>query len=200
MSPLYIQDNCANFTLTIRNTAGGLSARNTISLGCAIDGSMNQGDVDRISNIFRDNLKTLYDSQWELGPTHVLHRFGGDLYSWDDSTAEAGTHAADTYSPPQCATIVSKLSLFAGRRYRGRFYLPGVPDGYAGEDGVINPTWVSTVQTAVDALKTALLADAAVLVLVLFHTPGVDPTPDATVLDHFTVRTVMGTQRPRLRR
>lgn len=199
--PLVIPENYANLTLRIRNTGGGISQNNSISIGikCLLN-PWGQGEVNAVSNTCRDALKGLYDNAWELGNTHVIYGTGGVPAVFDDTTVELGTHAADVYAPPNCATIVSKQTGLAGRSKRGRFYLPGVPQGFIGEGGGLNPTHVTTVQAVVNALQTALEAEAAVDNLVLFHDSdsGGDTTP--TAITSFLVRTVAGTMRPRLRR
>lgn len=198
--PLNIEPDFANWIIRIRNTGGGISSNNTIAIGTHNVAPLDQTSVARVANLMRDALKTLYDAAWELGPIHVVEGDSPVNRIWDDTIVEPGTHAADVYAPPNVATIVSKQTGLAGKSLRGRFYLPGVPQGFVGEGGGINPTHVTAVQTAVDLLKSTVIADAAVDYLALFHDEPSSPQVTPHQIDNFLVRTVAGTMRPRLRR
>lgn len=197
---LVIPDDCANWLVTILNTGGGASQKSSIGFGTSNASALDQTIVDRVSNLFRDNLKTMWDNNWGVGPIHVVERQGNFVYVWDNTTAELGTHSADTYAPPQVATVVSKQTGISGRSKRGRLYLPGVPAGYVGEDGNLNPAHVTAVQAAIDATFIAVIGDAAINTMALFHDES-SPNPEAwDIIQSFRVRTVAGTMRPRLRR
>lgn len=198
---LRIPATFANWKITISNNGGGASARSSIALGTYNNGDLTATSVARVANLMRDNLKTLWDNNWEVGPIHVNETSAAGVEkAWDDYTEEAGTHSADVYAGPQIAHVVKKGTGLAGKQHRGRVYLPGVPQGYLGEDGGINPTRTAEVDAAFAALFTAVNADAAIGDLVLLHdesTPGL-LVPD--ILIGFVTSPQSGTMRPRNRR
>lgn len=198
--PLVIPNGYANFQLTIRNLDGGISGRSSVALGIHTTGTFGQTEVNRLSNLIRDDLKTLWDNRWEVGPTHVNFTVAGLPLVFDDTTAEAGTHAADTYAPPQVATVVTKFTSIAGRKFRGRMYLPGVPQGSVGDDGGINPAYVTIVNTAMSTLMADLVADAACDEISLFHDSTTPGATAPTAINSMFARSRAGTMRPRQRR
>lgn len=198
--PLVIPEGFGNIVLKIQNTGGGQSSVNSIALGVSTTGTFGQTEFNSLSNIMRDGLKTLWDNGWFVGPTHGNFTFGGLPIVFDDTTTEVGTHTADTYAPPQIANVVTKSTGLAGRQFRGRVYLPGVPLGSAGEDGNINPAYTTSVNAAFAALRTALIADAACDQVVLFHDSTSPGTHTPNNILSFTSRVKVATMRPRQRR
>lgn len=197
---LVIPDQRSNWIVTLNNLSGGLSGRSTIAVGTLNDSPLTQTIVNRVANLFRDNLAPLFDTSWLMGPVHVVEGTASTPKVWDDTGTEAGTHATVACCSPAVAVIVSKQTGLSGRRHRGRLYLPGVPESEVDEAGSLTGGWVNTVQSAFDTLQANLVADAAVNSLDLFHdelTPGASQ-PDT--ITSFRVRTIVGTMRPRQRR
>jgi len=95
--------------------------------------------------------------------------------------------------------IVTKLTGFTGRRFRGRMYLPGVPEGQIDEGGIISSSRNGAVQGVMDLFNAELVADPAIEGLVLFHDSASPPT-EPTLITDFRARNVVGTMRPRQRR
>lgn len=198
--PLVIPPTYANWTLTLTNSGGGLSGRNSVSIGMEHAAGLTQTDVGRIANLLRDGLTPRYDNTWLLGPTHVVFNNAGTMQVFDDTGTEAGTHVSIATTPPSVALVVSKNTGLLGPRHRGRMYMPGLDEGQIGEDGIVSGSERNAWQTSIDALFASLVADAAVNQLVLFHdvsTPNAN-TPD--IITSFTVRTTVGNMRPRQRR
>lgn len=106
--------------------------------------------------------------------------------------------------PQNCAFLVRKLTASAGRRNRGRFYLPpfGVGEGSVDAKGVIDSSGVTNIQNRVNAFRTALISTATIeLPPVILHSTGSLPTvPAPTPITAFTVDPIIATQRRRLRR
>lgn len=67
--------------------------------------------------------------------------------------AVAGSEAASEITPPQCAVLMSLRTALKGRSYRGRMYLPGVP-----ESGQNAGTLGASFKTAMDTIPANLLA------------------------------------------
>lgn len=197
---LIIPEGYANWILAVDNNGAGVSARSTFALATdVLGGVLSQTDVNRIANIFRDSFKPLWDNGWEVGPVKVYEGTNIGARVWEDPTQETCTHSADTYAPPQIAHVVSKGTGFVGRKYRGRCYLPGVPQGYAGEGGGLNPTRQAEVNAQLFALETALFADSKIEILYLLHDDQTPSVPDPTPISSLLCRDYLGTMRPRNR-
>lgn len=98
--------------------------------------------------------------------------------------------------PQNTAVLVTKLTNTAGRRGRGRMYVPGTATEDAVNNvGTLTPTAVSTRQTEINDWFARLVAEG--------HTPVVlhaTPPPTGTPITGFVVQSMVATQRRRLRR
>lgn len=199
--PLVIPPDNANVIVTMTNAVGGLSGRTSIALGLSLTEVIDQTDVGRISNLFRDGLAPLLDTSWLVGPTHFVVNQEGEMQVFDDTGTEAGTGgAAQLGTTPAVAVVVSKVTGLLGRAYRGRIYMPGLREADVDESGTITGSVVNTYQSAFDALHTALVADSAVNSPALFHSEGTLHAGEWTNINSFRVRNIVGTMRPRQRR
>ncbi len=113
--------------------------------------------------------------------------------------------AARTSLPPNCAMLVHKLTARGGRRGRGRMFLPWcTTEAEVDEAGIITPTNVNQVQTAMNAFRSAL--SSAGNPMVILHEPsqpgvGHPSTPGApNVVTSLVVDPLISTQRRRLGR
>lgn len=157
-------------------------------------------DVPRIANLLRDGLTPRYDASWILGPVHVIWNDAGIFRSGDDTGTEAGTHAAAEYAPPAISFVVTKQTAQAGRRFRGRLYMPGVEESQVLDSGIILGAEVNAWQASMDALFTSVTSDADVTSFALFHDSSTPNAQVATTITSFRVRNVVGSMRPRQRR
>jgi hypothetical protein len=98
---------------------------------------------------------------------------------------------------PQISMVVQKITSQGGRTGRGRFYLPGVPEGAIGPDGVIAGTKVSLMQGHLDTFWDNVVAND--LDPVLLH--GEDTVAESPFLiTNFVVQAQSVTQRRRNRK
>lgn len=98
---------------------------------------------------------------------------------------------------PNTTWLVHKTTSFGGRAGRGRMFLPGIREADVSDAGVISPTPLTDMQTAMTAFRSQLIADD--LEPVLLHSaqsPIVAPSP----IISFSVDSRVATQRRRLRR
>lgn len=91
---------------------------------------------------------------------HVLRNFGGVYASGDYITSIAGTVSAAPVPPAVCV-CVTKQTAQAGRKHRGRMYLPGfaLPAANVDDNGIIDNATLSGIQGRLDAFLTAAGAD-----------------------------------------
>lgn len=200
MSPLQIPPDYANFKVTLTNADGGISGRSTVALAFHLVAPLIGTDVSRIANLLRDGLTPRYDNSWLLGPVRATENAAGILKVWEDTGTEAGTHAAGSYAPPGVALVISKRTGILGRAHRGRLFMPGVEETLINEGGIITGSEVNAWQASIDALQTALIADASIDSIALLHDVSSPFANDPDIVQNFLVRNVVGGMRPRQRR
>lgn len=119
----------------------------------------------------------------DTGPSHVR------------ATSLNGAWAATDAGAVAPAVLIRKSTALGGRRGRGRFFLPGVPESVISAGGTYGGTYVTDTQGRATALLVALTANNVPMVL-LHGDSSTVPTP-VTAL---AVQPVLGTQRRRQRR
>jgi len=125
---------------------------------------------------------------------YVIISIGGVEQASQYNGNEAGTRSSAVPSPA-VALCVKKQTSYAGKRYRGRMFLPA---GYTTEAetspaGVIDPSWLGPIQDCCDDLLTAMSGDG--YPMYLLHTDGGTPTPVNQLIARNKVRTQRRRQR-----
>jgi hypothetical protein len=157
-----------------------------------------QADANRVANLFRDNLKLLYDTSWNLGPVKFYFDNGSGPAILEDPTTELGTQSAIAYAPPQVSYIVKKTTAQAGAKNRGRVYMPGLAESNVDEAGRVDGAFIAAGNAILATFFAAINADAAVDYMTLVHTT--EAGGGDTAITALTIQGVCGTQRTRLRR
>lgn len=103
--------------------------------------------------------------------------------------------------PQNTAALIHKLSASAGRRNRGRFYLPGLREGEVNDTGLINSGSITGFN---NALATWLNKFATLMpqvdAMVILHNLGISGAPPPTPVTQLLIDPVVATQRRRLRK
>jgi hypothetical protein len=145
------------------------------------------------------------DSNVSVGPFTVRYGVDGEEdHIGVDSTTVSGA-LTNTTAPPNIAVLMIKNTARAGRRGKGRMYMPWVVNfGYMQENGVIQASEMTTIRSRASAFLGAL-ATRQVPMYVL-HNPS-EPTaihPTAmgapNLVTSLTVQDLVSTQRRRLGR
>lgn len=127
------------------------------------------------------------------GPDNLIAR--GTL-----SGSNTGTSTA-AMLPQNCAALYDKVTTLAGRRGRGRMFLPNIlPEGEVDQVGVISNDLRDDLQLQADAFLEDLSVGPAPTPMVLLHGPGAGSgleTP--TLITALNVQSTISTQRRRLR-
>jgi hypothetical protein len=137
----------------------------------------------------------LYVGWTFLGCVLRTDNSGGGSAIFEAPRNMTGTAVGET--PPQnCCVLVRKNTAGAGRRNRGRMYLPpfGLAEGDVSKSGMISSALVPTLQSQV---TNGFMGDDMVILhdSVATNTPPGDPTP----ITGFVVDNRIATQRRRLR-
>jgi hypothetical protein len=112
-------------------------------------------------------------------------------YFEDNAGGEAGASM-----PPNCAQLVQKRTALAGRKQRGRLYLPPMRATYYNSSGILGATQAADLQDAMDDFLTAFNAIGTGLEADILHSDIGDSPTEITSL---VVEAQLSTQRRRLR-
>ncbi len=103
--------------------------------------------------------------------------------------------------PQNCAYLIHKRTGLAGRRNRGRLYLPGPGEDAVDAVGGISSANVAAVQTrATDWLASVNTLVGVTTMYILHQGPAGAPAPSPTAISQLQVDPRIATQRTRLRR
>lgn len=146
------------------------------------------------------SLRTIMDSSVTM--TGVRASLGtdgsGDLV-YVMATTDLGTGSALTALPANCAVLVHKTTDRGGRRGRGRMYIPWcLAESACDEAGIITAGNLSTIQTALNGFKAALVTQN--VPMVLLHSEGKTAIVPPDPVNFLIADRLIATQRRRLGR
>lgn len=175
-----------------------------VTLG--IDVTAAEGDQDAMANNVALSWQDTFNLSLRTTTTNTavvlrIGQDGGPPIIFRKNVSGPGTSETDKL-PQNCALLVTKQTAVAGRRGKGRFFIPGIINEENCSDvGILSSDEVSDRQDNADAFLTEL-ADGALDLpgtpMVVLHNAGpglIDPTP-VTAL---AVSNLLATQRRRLR-
>lgn len=128
---------------------------------------------------------------------------GGPPLVYDSTLTGSAGGLTNAPLPQNCAHLVRKRTDAAGRRGRGRFYIPGVPEGEVTPTGVLSTTYVdgmtASAQAFLDELATPVGAYPSLELVILHRSEGIGTEPAPTPVTQLICESVIATQRRRLR-
>lgn len=141
-------------------------------------------------------------SKYVFRVAKVLIMLNGEIESWESfGEGEVNGGIGSNMLPSSVAVLVQKRTAFAGRRNRGRMYLPGVPAQDVGGTTAPNDldsgqlvTWQANLDAFMAFLQGSTMGDA--LNPVILHPAPSTPVTEVTA---FSVQARLATQRGRLR-
>lgn len=161
-----------------------------------------QASTDAMFTVINTALKAQYDAEVTFLKTVALVGNDGPKLRFESSnTSVVGTHSALSTLPPNVALVVGKHTSFAGRQYRGRFYLPYPSTTDTNQDGSLTSSATTAWGGAIANLYTNMTTTGAhnVNELDILHAPPlVGSVPDPTPIGGFRLGAFVGTQRRRL--
>lgn len=184
--------------VTFHFTTVGAAGDSVITLGLDQSASTatDQQDLQAVFDGFEATVMTRMPSAAELTSVTAIAQSIGGVQSLEVLGPITGVLTGQLL-PANTAWLIQKLTGFAGKKNRGRMFLPAVP---AVTPQSINPNLVDTAQLALmqtkwDDFRTALIS--ADLLPVILHQQGVaDPPRPVT---SFVVAPRFATQRGRMR-
>jgi len=177
-----------------------------VTCGHEIDTASGANNDDAADDLFGAFSSTFVD---DIMP-NVYELTGVDVYIGNDgptlvyTSTEAPFPGNDPAAciPPNTAYLIRKRTDLAGRRGRGRFYLPGVTEERVDNVGNVLSGTVGSMQTICDAFYSRLTFDAGARFyppVVLHRSEGIGTEPPPTPITRFVVDGKVATQRRRLR-
>lgn len=167
------------------------------SMGYAIDAGVDQTTADAVS----DWLAPAYKGQITAGSRWVGVRLivgndgpPGEFNS--SSSAGAGTPTGDT-EQLQVQGLLHKSTAFAGRKFRGRMYIPDILDSQCDSVGNLNASAVAKLQAIADAWFGLSAADALIHAPQILHGDGITAPTEVVAI---SVEGKVATQRRRFSR
>jgi len=153
--------------------------------------------MDLVPNVYTHTQTELFyrrESETSSDPTHVAVSSGSTV---------GGASGAPL--PQNCALLVHKRTSVAGRRGRGRCYIPGPEEGQVSAAGVVLNVVVADWQDHLDAWLAAIVASANIATAVVLHSttltiPDPDDLPSPYTITNLVMDSTIATQRRRLRK
>jgi hypothetical protein len=173
-----------------------------VKLDPAFEQDPNAG-ADGLHDLFFTAFNDIVSSQYTLYQTEIRWNDGVTLDLRVALNVEPKPFIGNGPALPQnTAGLIKKLSAIAGRRNRGRFYLPGMNESDIDTIGGIS----SALQGAINTKLGTWLTNIETVTLGAFdgmfilHSTGISGAPPPTKVTQLVVDPKVATQRTRLRR
>lgn len=191
-----------------RYTCAGDPEEIVVTLGHDLEGkSSDQEAVDHLDQTWKASMEDQAPSVYTLvGTTLYIGNGAGNPSNVAISTNPPVTGGGTgTPLPTNCALLVRKQTNLAGRRGKGRFYLPPPSDGLTNAVGVIDGATVTALQGFLDLWYDNLrlpwdIGTTAFPGAFILHATGDSTLPPPTPVAAFVVQGTIATQRQRLRK
>lgn len=185
----------ANLRFTDDAAPNGSEITLGLDLGDFAAGSPSDA-ANAVADAWTPTVHTILSNELVLSEVYV--KFGPNDTGASGSTARAvAGGAAGSAVTPNTAILVHKTTTSGGRRGRGRFYVPGMPEPEVGPHGFLTGGYVNSLQNEFDDFYAALTT--AGLTPVVLHAPGISATPAPSEVVGFVVQGLAATQRDRMR-
>lgn len=184
----------------------GDSEEQVVTCGHEIDGASGATGEDAADDLFLSFANRIVDvvmsNQFRLMAVDVyVGNDGGNLVYRSGQPPQTGA-GSDPIIPQNSANLIRKRTDTAGRRGRGRMYLPSVPESAVNTVGVLTSGYVANMQAAFDNWYddlTAMVGGRLYPPVVLHRSEGSGVEPPPTAITQFVVDSTIATQRRRLR-
>lgn len=151
---------------------------------------------------FRASISPLHDAEVTYARLVTLVGNDGPLLRFDSAGTTGGARTTQVITSPNVSYLMRKNTTFAGRRYRGRMYIPFVATNGLTQTGQLTSAELTLLTTAAAALKAALVetANNIASLRVLHSSSPLSVTPAPTPISTLSAESFVATQRRRLER
>jgi hypothetical protein len=161
-----------------------------------------QGQLASALAAFALAVKPMHDAEVTYSKAVALVGNDGPPLRYEATGVVVGTRTAGVISPPNVTYLIKKSTAYAGRRYRGRMYLPFVQSLGVTQTGQLTGPEQTLLVTSAAALFSGLVAagpNASELSL-LHAESALSATPAPTPVAALLASSIVATQRRRLER
>jgi hypothetical protein len=167
------------------------------AMGYSIDPGVDQTTADAVSDALAVPYKAQLSANSFFNGVRIIVGADGPESEFDSvSSAGVGGRSGD-FESPMVQGLIRKSTAFAGRKYRGRMYIPDMADSTVDYNGNVNTTGRTLLQGIADQWMTLNAIDALLLLPQLLHTAEVLAPTEVTSL---LVENKVATQRRRYNR
>lgn len=177
-----------------------------ITMGHEIDSASGANGEDAADDLFGSfNFEVFYDfmaSVYTLTGVTVYVGNDGPPSVFTSTVAPSTAVGGGTCVPPNTAYLIRKRTDLAGKRGRGRFYLPGVREDQVDNVGNVLPATQTVLNTALESWHDYLTGGTGARLyppVVLHRSEGIGVEPPPTPITTFVTDGKVATQRRRLR-
>lgn len=160
-------------------------------MGYSHTGTWNQTETDSVSDALAAPYKAQLGTGSRYNGVHILVGNDGPLGEFDSATtAGGGTRSGDLVSP-QVQGLLKKSTAFAGRKNRGRMFIPDMSEAQVDNGGLINSGGQALLQDIANAWRIAVPAASGLITdPVILHTDATAPTVITAMLAEARVATL----------
>lgn len=147
-------------------------------------------------------LAPLYDAEVTFSRLTTLIGNDGPALRFESAGTTTGSRTSQSITPPQTTYLLRKSTAFAGRRFRGRMYLPFVAELGTQQTGQLEASELTILTARAAALSTAFVGGGTGSGgMYLLHSESpLSATPAPTPITALSAQSFVATQRRRLRR
>lgn len=113
--------------------------------GYALDDPLTQSDVDDASDAIAPAWKAQLNSGSLYQGVRVYEGQDGDPLVWESNSSFGVGGRGVALCPPSTQGLISKRSALAGRKHRGRVFIPDMAESQVGDLGDLNSTAISLI-------------------------------------------------------
>jgi len=201
MADLVIPPGFGLWTFSLQHA--GISHTALVTMGFSVAAPpYTQANNDAAALAFGAAIQPLYDSEVTLTRTVALIGNDGPQIRFESASSIAGTRSSQDITPPQTTYLLRKSTAFAGRRFRGRMYMPFVSELGTSQTGQLTGAELTILSARATAIAAGLVGGATGSGgLYLLHSESsLSATPAPTAITALTAQAFVATQRRRLRR
>lgn len=172
-----------------------------MTIGVKLESVLTQVELDTQSANFKIMLEEFLSANYRWnGLTAYVGQDGGPPVTMYSSNGVGNFAGAYDSFPPNSAFLVHKRTDLAGRRNRGRMYIPGIGQNQVDDQGNVLAAQITSANTVLAQWMGTLFSGGVFDGPVILHATGISPTPPPTPITSITLDPRIASQRRRLRR
>jgi len=194
---------------TFHYTGDDVSGDLVVTMGffCNTSSDYDQSTNDDVSAAWEEVVAVTCDDSLTYTKLTTQINDSTNVLDFETISNTPGGLSGNNILPLNNAVVVKKLSGFAGRRRRGRLYLPGIPEDAVDDNGLVLGSFIATIVDAMETFRTTCATTVSPNCnCAILHRDISKPAKPAyelssaphTLISSFSVDPVVGSQRKRL--